>query len=316
MSVDSQEKMLEVFTTPCPSCGQSVIAKNSALVEEALLDLIFNQGIDALPLVLAYVTGIDAEVVFDIWDILTFDQNHNLGALEELSVFAGLAPMSFAVVGNIRDELRPMDVITMIDWSVFAGMTSEDIADTLALAKEILKVVYFYNQKLNPEDYLLTEEQFDEALDMELLGTIIAQAGDFMGQIGTLINDLLNEGIFEEFTVENVIAIAKELAEIYETNDEKIAIFFENLKAFFVDNPLSDEVLGPVTAEEFAEFEQELRNAFEIAITVSLMDPKEITDEEFDTILDLVERQFQLSPYTGKCIPENIRTFIKHSYLM
>ena len=56
---------------------------------------------------------------------------------------------------------------------------------------------------------------------MELLGTIIAQAGDFMGQIGTLINDLLNEGIFEEFTVENVIAIAKELAEIYETNDEK-----------------------------------------------------------------------------------------------
>jgi len=297
MSVDSQEKMLEVFTTLAQRIADNpVIAENSALVEEALLDLIFNQGIDALPLVLAYVTGIDAEVVFDIWDILTFDQNITLGALEELSVFAGLAPMSFAVVGNIRDELRPLDVITMIDWSVFAGMTSEDIADTLALAKEILKVVYFYNQKLNPEDYLLTEEQFDEALDMELLGTIIAQAGDFMGQIGTLINDLLNEGIFEEFTVENVIAIAKELAEIYETNDEKIAIFFENLKAFFVDNPLSDEVLGPVTAEEFAEFEQELRNAFEIAITVSLMDPKEITDEEFDTILDLVERQFPIEP--------------------
>ena len=122
----------------------------------------------------AYASGTDFDLVFDIWDILTLDQNITLGAFEEISIISDMTAFSFVFFRNAGINKSPFDIISMVDWSAFMNLTKEDFANTLELTKRIVKVLYFYNQELEPDKYLLTEEQFDEAFDMDLIGTIIA----------------------------------------------------------------------------------------------------------------------------------------------
>jgi hypothetical protein len=295
MMVVSEEELLQIFTEIAQRIQNNpVIAENSAIIEDAFIDLIFNKGFDVIPFIFAYASGTDFDLVFDIWDILTLDQNITLGAFEEISIISDMTAFSFVFFRNAGINKSPFDIISMVDWSAFMNLTKEDFANTLELTKRIVKVLYFYNQELEPDKYLLTEEQFDEAFDMDLIGTIIAQLGDIAGQLGTMLNDLYNEGLFEQYTFENVILIASELSEFYETNDAKIDTLLDNLKTLLVDNPLYKEFYVEVTAEEIDEFERDMRNAFEIAKLVSEMDPEGISEHDLETILDFVDSQFPI----------------------
>ena len=88
MMVVSEEELLQIFTEIAQRIQNNpVIAENSVIIEDAFIDLIFNKGFDVIPFIFAYASGTDFDLVFDIWDILTLDQNITLALLKKYPSF-------------------------------------------------------------------------------------------------------------------------------------------------------------------------------------------------------------------------------------